>query len=350
METSETAQEDKIKSQIPAGDSSGIVLPEIDRRTDLPSTTSFYGADRVLRQYCNTGSEDVPDRFSWQHGWCARQRQDIDPILLIKEPVIEPSKTYLVARQDEANYLAANGLQSQAIGLPFVYAQPIFAPRIPNSLLVMPAHSLAYTQHQWKFESYVNQIVDIAGKFDRVVACIHPSCVQKGYWQPQFEEAGIECVIGADAYDANGLVRMKTLLNQFEFMTTNMLGSHVVYAAASGARISIFGEYAEYKSEDFASSEFYNLHPHVLHPILRLFSESYVRKTYPQFDCVPWKAVFATNWAAMELGVDRRRTPAEMRKLFGWDRVSVAKRRLKQFSRSFSRGPEQLVKRLLSRA
>ena len=116
-----------------------------------------------------------------------------------------------------------------------------------------------------------------------------------------------------------------------------------------GARVSIFGDYAEYKAEDFASSEYYNLHPHVLQPILRLYSELYARKTYPQFDCEPWEAVSATNWAAMELGLDKRRSPAEIRQLFGWDSVSIAKRRFKQLSRSLSRGPEKMVKRLLSR-
>ena len=326
-----------------------IVLPEIQRAEQLPSTVSFYGAERVLNRYCRRTSEVVPGNFSWQHGWCCQQRQEIDPVLLVKEPVIEPSKTYLVARQDEADYLAANGLRSQAIGLPFVYAEPLRAKRIPNSLLIMPAHSLQYTEHQWKFEAYANQIAKIAGDFDRVVACVHPACTSKGYWRPQFEAVGIECVEGADAFDLNGLVRIKTLLSQFEFVTTNMLGSHVVYAAATGARVSIFGEYAEYQLDDFASSEFYNLHPHVLEPILHLHSEAYVKRTYPQFVCQPREGIANRNWAAIEIGVNNQRSPAELSKLFGWDRASIVKRRLKQWTRAVSRGPEQIVKRVMKR-
>lgn len=332
------------------GESASIVLPSVRTQLQLPSTTAFYGADEVLKSYCGQPNETVPDNFSWQHGWCCRQRQNIDPVLLVKEPTIEPAKTFLVARTDEAEYLKAHGLNCEAIGLPFVYAQAANKPpRIPNSLLVMPAHSLEYTQHRWKFEEYAQQIADVAGRFDRVVACIHPACVRKGYWLPQFERVGIECVVGAEAFDANGLVRIKTLLSQFEFMTTNMLGSHVVYAAATGARVSIYGDYAEYRKADFAQTEFYQLHPHILQPVLKLHSRDYVQATYPDFFCEPYEAKRRQQWASEEIGKANRRSPAELRRLLGWDRISLAHRRLKKFSRAISIGPERLVKNLLGR-
>lgn len=306
---------------------------------------SFYGIDQILRRHCRDQQNDIPTSLSWQHGWSSQARQRIDPVLLIQEPEIDPAKTYLVARKDEVDYLRQNGIKSKAVGLPFVYAQPMPCRRIPNSLLVMPAHSLEYTAHNWKFEEYADQIAQIADQFDRVAVCIHASCARKGYWQPHFQRHNMDCIVGADAFDANGLVRIKTLMRQFEFMTTNTLGSHIAYGSASAMRVSIFGEYAELKAADFSNTEFYNLHPHVLGPIIDLHSQRYVRSNYGQFFCDPRDAQLNQEWADAEIGTQNRLPPHEMRKLLGWDLISVTKKNLKLATRSVFRGPEKFVKR-----
>jgi len=338
---------EQIKHEV--SDGCGLVLPPVETRLKLPSSMTFYGADDVLLKHCGIKAGEVAGQFRWQHGWCSRDRQNIDPIMLIKEPTIDPAKTYLVARQDEEAYLRIHCLNSQAIGLPFAYAQPLEAERIPNSLLVMPAHSLDYTKHQWKFDDYAEQIVQIADRFDRVVVCVHAACARKGYWLPHFQERGIECVIGADAFDVNGLVRIKTLLHQFEFMTTNILGSHLAYSAAAGNRISIYGDYAGLKAADFEHSDLYNLNPHVLDPILKLHSHEYAKATYPQFFCQPDQASGHLKWGLAEIGQGNVLSPAEMKKLMGWDFVSKTRRRARAVSRRLSRPSEQLLKNLMGR-
>ena len=324
-----------------------LILPPVETCLKLPSTMSFYGADRVLHKHCRLKTGKVREKFSWQHGWCSRQRQAIDPVLLVNEPTIDPAKTFLVARDDEQAYLKSHGLKSHAIGLPFAYAQPLKVTRIPNSLLVMPAHSLDFTQHQWKFEDYVDQIAEIADQFDRVVVCVHASCARKGYWLPHFERHGIECVIGADAFDVNGLLRIKTLMHQFEFMTTNVIGSHLAYAAVSGNRISIFGEYAEMKAVDFEQSEFYMANPHVLEPILKLHTREYAEATYPQFFLPPDEAESHLQWGQSEIGQQNVLSPSEMKKLMGWDWVSRARRKTRRIKRTLCRPSERFVKNLL---
>ena len=206
---------------------------------------------------------------------------------------------------------------------------------------------MGHSQHQWKFDEYAQQIAKIAHKFDRVVVCVHSACARKGYWLPQFQDLGIECIGGADVFDVNGLLRIKTLFSQFEYMTTNTLGSHVAYAAASGIRVSIFGEYAQLEPADFEKSEFYKLNPHVLEPVLRLTSQSYARATYPQFFCEPSQAGSHVDWALAEIGAENRRSPGEIKKLLGWDAFSMSQEKLKLFSRAVCRGPERAVKRLL---
>jgi hypothetical protein len=332
-----------------ASSSNQLLLPAIEKQTSLRSTLDFYGAMNVWQKYCGITKATHPKSFRSQHGWCVQERQAIDPILLIQEPEIDPERTYLVARKDEEAFLESAGIRAKAIGLPYVYSKAMPAKRRPGSLLVMPAHSLEYTRHEWKFDAFAQRIQEISDQFSEVVCCVHPACQTNGYWKPNFERLGIPCVMGADVFDRNGLVRIKTLMNQFEFMTTNVLGSHVVYAAAAGVKVSIFGDYAEYREEDYQSTEFYQLHPHVLRPVLDLFSESHVRSQYPSLFCDPIKAQFAKAWADTELGLENRLSPQKLRQLLGWDRLSQLRTHLKSASRKLTRRPERLIKSLVKR-
>lgn len=326
-----------------------LILPPINKQTSLRSTVDFYGALDAWRNYCGISKLGALDFVRCQHGWCVKDRQEIDPILLIQEPEIRPDNLYLVARTDEEAFLNEQGIKAKAIGLPFVYATSMQTNRQPGSLLVMPAHSLEYTKHQWKFDQYAKRIQAISRRFSEVVCCVHPACETNGYWKPNFERLGIPCITGADVFDRNGLVRIKTLMSQFEFMTTNVLGSHVAYAAAEGVKVSIFGEYAEYQREDYAETEFYQLHPHVLEPVLQLFSESHVRQQYPSLFCDPAAAVDWKPWAEQEIGLKNRLSQKQLMRLMGWDQFSQWKQNFKSASRKFTRPSERLLKSLVKR-
>lgn len=326
----------------------GWTLPAIDKQSVLRSSVNFYGAIDAWRTHCGIQNLPVSDLFRSQHGWCVQERQLIDPILLIQEPEIHLEKTYLVARGDEQDFLRERGINAKAIGLPYVYAKPMAVQRRPGSLLVMPAHSLEYTRHQWKFDEYADRIRSIAKQFSEVVCCVHPACEINGYWKTNFERLGIQCITGAETADRNGLVRIKTLMNQFEFMTTNVLGSHVVYAAAEGVKVSIFGDYAEYRSEDYAETEFYQRHAHVLSPVLDLFSRNYVRKRYPNLFCNPMDAKKTVTWAANEIGEQNRLSPKQLAALFGWNRLSQIKKNLRTASRKLIKSSERFLKSFMT--
>jgi sialic acid synthase SpsE len=78
--------------------------------------------------------------------------------------------------------------------MPFIYANAVEVPRTPNSLLVMPAHSLPYTDHQWSEEEYAEQIASLKPQFSEVVACIAKACADKGSWKGAFAQAGVRSI------------------------------------------------------------------------------------------------------------------------------------------------------------
>lgn len=319
-------------------------------QAELDSSMAFYGASHRLAACCGLGEPLTYTGLRWQHGWCAKETESISPTLVVQELEVQPELCYLVARESQAEYLRSKNLVAKAIGLPFVYADAPPSKRLPNSLLIMPAHSLEYTAHDWKFDEYAQLISKYRRKFETVVACIHPSCVEKEYWLPQFRKLGIPCVAGAGTYDSNGLLRIKSLFQQFQFMTTNTLGSHVVYASACGVKTSIYGEYARFEKADYVAAEFYQRNPQLLEPNIYLWSEEFGKEKYPWLFCEPTQAVERSEWAREQIGWSHRLDPRSIRKLMGWDNATRWRKFAKELGRGVSRKPEQWVKSWVRKA
>ena len=55
-------------------------------------------------------------------------------------------------------------------------------------------------------------------------------------WIEAFEAYDIPWIMGASIYDRNALARMRSLFGGFEYVTSNMIGSHLVYAPMSPVR------------------------------------------------------------------------------------------------------------------
>lgn len=296
-----------------------IVLPP-PRLGPCAGYSYYYGAANVAAEYCGLKRLPLSFRGWWMHGWAPTWYQ-IHPILLLHVPA-ESRKLwpFWVARQDEVEFLASHGIaQAEAIGLPMAYLPESNLPRLPNSLLVMPVHSLDYTQHQWAFDDYADAIAAIRDQFDDVLVCVHPSCRKHGYWEPQFRKRGFEVIEGTQIYDRNGLKRVHALVSQFEYVTTNGFGSHIAYAAAWGAKVSIHGPYARYTAQDYANDPFFLAHPYALEPLIEAKSEANLRRLWPHLFVHPRQATDQTAWGRHEIGYDCRRSPQELRQLFGWN-------------------------------
>jgi hypothetical protein len=208
-------------------------IPEIDwvlnnlppfHEIRLKGEADFYGISHLIASKIN---KKLPSRsFStWTHGWLFPEKIIRLEQLLFYEGTF---KTHLVANQSQVESLKKFGVNnSKAVGLPFIYLDKLQISRKENSLLVMPPHSLPYTEHNWNQKKYVEEICTLKPNFSTIVACLHSSCIDKGYWTKEFTDAGIPYIIGASINDKNALLRMKTIFSSFDYMTTNTLGSHI---------------------------------------------------------------------------------------------------------------------------
>lgn len=308
-----------------------------------------YGAGHVASRYCGFGKlRRYPGE--WQHGWHPAEH-NIHPEFVIGSTGLSRHergyKKFLVARQDQAEFLTEHGYRHvEAIGLPIVYVEKPLIERLPGSLLVMPVHSLDDTTHNWDAEAYAEEIGACAGAYTKVVACVHRSCIEKGYWVSAFEKRGIPVVQGAFISDASSLDRMAQLFTRFEAMTTNGFGSHVPYAAYFGCRTSVHGELAELKRAAFERVMLYRNVPEILDDVLFMHGRDHLERTYAEFFCTPGEARQHIAWAARELGEPYRRTPADLRELFGWAQAPISARVKGQFSRALRKSMVHLRDRL----
>src|SRR5690349_4216825 len=88
--------------------------------TDL----DFYGASYIIAEYCGLKKPMYYYiyYFIWQHGWLP-ECWNIHPFIVLPYHTSEDkSKSYLVARKDQKDYLSTFGYKKvHAIGLPLIY-------------------------------------------------------------------------------------------------------------------------------------------------------------------------------------------------------------------------------------
>ena len=300
-----------------------LPLPEFYRvRSRLSNGWSDqYGPIHVAAEYAGCALSDIYDmHFYWQHG-CIPPWEAVDPVALICSKPPSPGTRIFVARQEQADYLRSHGYErAQAIGLPILYTKPTQLARIPGSLLVMPTHSLAGDNFSDRrpFEQYADAIKASAYRFERVVVCVNPYCINNGLWINEFKARNIEMVSGANSADRHALKRMRALFEQFEYVTTNDWGSHIPYALAFGAKVSIFGPEISSPEDAYKNTE--NDLTWAANPdVWKAISSSKVKAEKRQFlDRLyqePHKGFYDPAWGEWFLGASHKLSPEEMCKI-----------------------------------
>ncbi len=324
----------------------------MSKRFGNNSQTGAYGNVSIAASHCRLPEPGIVIPGLWQHGWAAPHRT-LSPEYQFGECALTRDMHLWVARRDQECFLRNEAFPlARAIGLPAIYVPRSSTKRIPKSLLIVPAHSLEYTTHTWKFDEYAEQIDSIRGDFEVVAAIVHQDCIKKGYWVKQFERLKIEVIPGAHVSDPTSLYRLEAIFSAFEFVTSNSVGSHIAYASLWGAKVSIFGTYAAVREEDYSNTPFYQLFPHLLRPAIDGLSESVTNHYFPfLFVDHPKDAELRIAWAEFQVGMENKLSPQELRKAFGWTLPRRTAKRAYQLAAPIAEEwlPEAIKRPLLKR-
>jgi hypothetical protein len=293
-----------------------IKLPEIKKYNPI-SITNFYGANYVALKYMGLGkSLSIINRY-WSHGWIMSEKQ-FHPEVVLSEPIVNKSHTLLVGRVSQKEYLKDFKYKSLSIGLPFCYIEKIKLKRVKNSLLIMPAHSTADIPviSSNNKSNLLNYSLTQKDYFKSVVVCLHHEDFKLGS-HLKWKEAGFDVIIGASVDDSNALNRMYHLFTQFEVVLSDVMGSHIVYAASVGAKISM--RLPQGWRFDFSSNPFYSEDKSRIGSDSVQYHESRAWKDFYNFlFCDPVDAKTHIEWGQEQIGYDNKLSPDDLKDVLGW--------------------------------
>jgi hypothetical protein len=146
-------------------------------------------------------------------------------------------------RSDYREYFTQTSKSIHDVGSPYIYVAPENG-RISGSVLIMPGHTLHPDSsiNDSQFHDYVSDVKNVYPPSEKTFVCLNSNCLKNGYWVTEFSKAGYAVIAGSRSDDANSYIRMKRLFSTFETVISNMMGSHIVYAAAEGCNVGIWGE------------------------------------------------------------------------------------------------------------
>jgi hypothetical protein len=285
-------------------------------KTERCYEADFYGASSLVANALGL-NRIPPSVASWTHGPAAWWM----PLRFPQQVAFHRhawDRCLVVTREQEQFLREQRYPRVHAVGAPILYVPEFELPRRPGSLLVMPGHTLYNNDHHTPYQAYAEYIASMRARFETVVTCLHANDVAKNRWAPAFEAVGIPWVRGADSFDRNSLLRVVSLMKQFEFVTSNALGSHIPYAAYFGAKTSLAGPRASVDAADMRNARLYKENPELLAFTLSATQEFLKRGESP-FQVNPWDAVEQIEFGKSALGLDARRSPGEVARLLGWN-------------------------------
>lgn len=284
------------------------------RRIALGYEPTYYGASANIARHLGLANATPHTCYVWSHGCRMLDFEDVR--YYIRFPDL--SGNVLVARQTEAAFLSEHGIDKvHAVGLPICYAKSRRISRRDGSLLVMPLHATSHSKPSAGLREYVEYICGIKHRFTRVVCCLTRQCLHQSAVRKLFEANGIPVVCGSAIDDGKSLVRTRHLLETFDYVTTNTFGSHLAYAMAFGAKVSIAGPLHTPSHEDAVNEPFYRENPDLNDPAYRSNRQLRLEETYAELKVEPWMAQKHYAWGRHLIGADNMKSPREIGKLLG---------------------------------
>jgi hypothetical protein len=298
-------------------------LPPIEFCRLASSEIDYYGASNTIAR--SLGLPTIPyTRASWSHGWFRYPL--VAPELLIHQGCVACCEVKevpnLVATRHLENFLKANDYPlAKAVGDSFIYTQAPAVERIPNSLLIIPEHSIKESNANYEGSKgfcLPGSSIALRKRFSTVAACIGGFCVQKNNYLESFEKAGLPWVTGAWLHDAFALQRMRNLFSQFEYVATNSIGSHIPYAGFSGCKVSYYGKGHNRPREDYLSTPIYEKYPHLIDIVDGEQKIETLRERYPFLFFDIENSNLIKEWSNEVLGSKNKIPEQQVAELIGW--------------------------------
>ena len=299
-----------------------------------------YGFSHVLARRLNLCC--VPRAFgNWVHGWSWSTKPTAETLLVSDN---DKDTSIVVRNEIERDALVVEGYCNVKIGgLPFGYVPAQHKYRSEGALLAFPPHSAESAYLATNQLDYFDFLESIKVDFDGVYVSIHFIDMHKSMHEAAVKR-GFHVIEGARPDDANSLMRVRTLLDGFKYVTSNVMGSHMIYALYAGCKFSFCGPFYEYNhSFNFTHSDG-QPKAVVIDNSIAAFSKNYVGNRFANYFLDhPLAGIENIEFARTEIGEHFIMQPDALKTAVGWDipgqiigYTKVASRKLRRVVSSMS--------------
>lgn len=201
---------------------------------ELYAPNDFYGQATILKEYVNLPNY-YPLKVILQHGLTFGDfLWDVD--CSARLPVfLSPSKHRAELYQKQT------AKPSFPIGFGLLYAIKNFHTQYGAVLeeshrqgtIVFPSHSTHHIAAKFDFIAYAQKLENLPERFKPVVVCIYWKDYLLGH-HLEYINRGIKVVTAGHIYDPLFLLRLYDICRQFEYSTSNDLGTHLCASIYSG--------------------------------------------------------------------------------------------------------------------
>jgi hypothetical protein len=286
------------------------------KKIRLTSGIDRYGFSSILA--AKIGLPFVPRSFAnWVHGWIWYGAVTPELLLLKGHP---HDVSAIVRNEDEQRVLTEAGFKNVHIGgLPYAYVPKQHRPRYDDRLLAIPTHSAESEKLTTDQKHYLDYLESLVPDYEGIYLSIYYLDLN-GPMHKAAENRRLKTILGARPDDANSLLRTRAMFDSFKFVTSNTMGSHVLYSLFSDCFFSFCGPIYSYDESIFLSNGNPLGHsPTFVSKQLEMYSESYLRnnfgryfKQHPRLGCPDKK------YAEKEIGSSNILCSSSLREAVGW--------------------------------
>ncbi|MEI8102173.1 MAG: hypothetical protein WCG61_01435 [Chlorobium sp.] len=292
-----------------------IELPQV-KLIPLRNEVDRFGFSHVLAG--KYGIKKTPQSFSgFMHGWIWRKDMKLEDLGYYFTPRDMP---VVVATAVQKEVMIRSGFKNVlAGGLPFAYINQSGIKRKPESLLVMPPHSMNHCGYSGIDVQFLDFLERIKNEFSEVCFCLHADDANDKILCRDLTTRNFSVVVGAKAEDANSLPRMRSIFDSYDYVATTTMGSHILYAAFSGCRVSVLKNWYSFLPESAFDKQQRSIPEFVERCLNDINNTQKLNKQFPWlFVDHPKRAVQMLDWAKNEIGADNLLDKDSMMSILGW--------------------------------
>ena len=269
----------------------------------------YYGHYHILKQYTKT---ILPYKINGevQHGWSYGHGIAANPFLHNKEEKLK--RYYVINKYNKKKSIKYGYKNVEAIGAPFLYLPKnlyINNNYKPKTLILFPVHTSEHDGFHDTIDIHKRYIEDLK----KILPLFKSITVSLGWREYEnktivnlFKHQGISVVtMGYRDNNPNFLFNFIKCINKHEYVSSESFSSAIFYSLIMRKKVFIYGRSLLINAKNDPT-------------LNEQYPYKFYSSLYPQLLWENYNDKSHYNIAEIELGLEFKRSPNELRKIFGW--------------------------------